>query len=121
MHGDSTSEGKIKGREECGRLCFLEWVSIGSFFVECDLFDGIWVGQESIKKKLRTSQPRVFSIDFYNIIRLVNHCIGVFYDLSTGENTSDVDVLVQNDDIGVFPFLKGTFVSSYANQIGRSF
>lgn len=32
------------------KTLFLEWVSIGSFFVECDLFDGIWVGQESIKK-----------------------------------------------------------------------
>ena len=57
VHGDSTSEGKIKGREECGRLCFLEWVSIGSFFVECDLFDGIWVGQESIKKNSGLHSP----------------------------------------------------------------
>ena len=33
VHGDLTSEGEIKGREEYGRLCFWEWVFICSFFL----------------------------------------------------------------------------------------
>lgn len=58
-----------------------------------------------VKKNSGLHSPEFFTIDFYNIIRLVNHRVRAFYNLSAGEDTSDIDIFVQDDNICILSFL----------------
>lgn len=51
-----------------------------------------WLGLQIKKAPDFTAQS--LAIDFYNIIRLVNHRVCIFYYLSAREDTSDIDIFV---------------------------